>query len=190
MQKALQEEERAHDTSVTCSMGEEQEVVESAVKTTVTADDAAPSASNKESDFANELVGTKYETYALEIINRGLAAMPVGKDRDEIIGPVVQALLDAKPKEPMEARLLLQAHALYAQGMKYLSRAESQDMIPQAEHFMKFAIKLLRLHNETIEALNKYRRKGEQRVVVQRVNVNDGGKAIVGHLESSNGGEG
>jgi hypothetical protein len=35
-----------------------------------------------------------------------------------------------------------------------------------------------------IETLMKYRRKGEQRVVVQHVNVNDGGKAIVGLFQS------
>ena len=34
------------------------------------------------------------------------------------------------------------------------------------------------------EALARYRRKGEQKVVVQHVNVNDGGKAIVGNMIS------
>lgn len=48
------------------------------------------------------------------------------------------------------------------------------------ETHMNYAIKLLRLHNETIETLSRYRRKGEQKVIVQHVNVNDGGKAIVG----------
>ena len=57
-------------------------------------------------------------------------------------------------------------------------------MICQIEFNMKCAIKLLRLHNETTEALARYRRKGEQKVVVQHVNVNDGGKAIVGNMIS------
>jgi hypothetical protein len=38
----------------------------------------------------------------------------------------------------------------------------------------------LRLHNETVEALNRHRRKGTQNVVVQHINVSDGGKAVVG----------
>jgi hypothetical protein len=41
------------------------------------------------------------------------------------------------------------------------------------------ATKLMRLHNETLEALNRHRRKGEQKVVVQHVNVNNGGQAVV-----------
>jgi hypothetical protein len=50
--------------------------------------------------------------------------------------------------------------------------------------YLNRAIKLGRLYNETLEALNRYRRKGEQRVTVQhhhnqQVNVSDGGKAVV-----------
>ena len=43
------------------------------------------------------------------------------------------------------------------------------------------ATKCMRLHNETLEALNRYRRKGEQRVKVvhQYVQVNEGGQAVV-----------
>ena len=68
--------------------------------------------------------------------------------------------------------------------MQYLSRVEKSDMMCQIEFNMKCAITLLRLHNETTEALTRYRRKGEQKVVVQYVNVNDGGKAIFGNLIS------
>ena len=45
---------------------------------------------------------------------------------------------------------------------------------------MKNAIKLLRLYNETIQAITKYRRGGEQKLVIQHVNVNQGGQAVVG----------
>ena len=45
---------------------------------------------------------------------------------------------------------------------------------------MSQAIKLLRLHNETVDTLGRYRRNGEQKVVVQYVNVQNGGQATVG----------
>ncbi len=52
------------------------------------------------------------------------------------------------------------------------------------------ATKLMRLHNETVEALSKYRRKGEQKVTVihknQQVNVN-GGQAIVNEFNPGSG---
>lgn len=47
---------------------------------------------------------------------------------------------------------------------------------------MNTATKLIRLHNETIDALCRYRRGGEQRVIVQHIQVNDGGKAVVGGM--------
>ena len=43
-------------------------------------------------------------------------------------------------------------------------------------------LSFIRLHNETIETLSRYRRGGEQKVTVQHVNVNDGGKAIIGNV--------
>ena len=51
------------------------------------------------------------------------------------------------------------------------------------------ATKLMRLHNETLEALNRYRRKGEQRITIQHVQVNDGGQAIVAGEMSRGGGD-
>jgi len=51
-----------------------------------------------------------------------------------------------------------------------------------SNHYGNLAIKLLRLHNETIETLGRYRRGGEQKVTVQHVNVNEGGKAIIGNV--------
>lgn len=40
----------------------------------------------------------------------------------------------------------------------------------------------------TVDAINKYHRGGEQRIVVQHVNVNDGGKVVVnGQLVSGGG---
>lgn len=101
----------------------------------------------------------------------------------------VQSLADSAPQNATEARLCMQEMALYSQGMRYLCSAEQCDMLTQSEFYLKSAIKLLRLHNETIEASGKYRRGGEQRVVVQHVHVNDGGKAIVGgNLEMGGGG--
>ena len=55
-------------------------------------------------------------------------------------------------------------------------------MMCQNDHWLKHAIKLLRLHNETVEALSRYRRKGERRVVVQHVTIEGGGQAIVGGM--------
>jgi hypothetical protein len=102
---------------------------------------------------------------------------------------LIQAFAETKPKDLNEARLCLQASTLYSEGMGFLAKANKEGVIDHAAFFMKSAIKLLRLHNETLEVMVKYRRGGEQKVVVQHVYVNDGGQAIVGNIET-NGGRG
>lgn len=125
---------------------------------------------------------------AREIFDRGIFALPNDKSPEEKISIILQSLANDVPKDPTEAKLCLQATALYAQGMKYLSRAESSERMIFCDFFMRNAIKLLKLHLETIEVLVKYRRGGEQKVVVQHVNVRDGGQAVVSGVLNSGGG--
>ena len=53
--------------------------------------------------------------------------------------------------------------------MARLSKLASSENVKNSEAQANMAIKLLRRHNETIEALSRYRRGGEQRVVVQHI---------------------
>lgn len=89
----------------------------------------------------------------------------------------VQTLAECSPQDLYESRLCLQAANLFSEGMRYLNRANQADLLCHSEFYMKSAIKLLRLHNETVEALNRYRRRGEQKIVVQHNVMAD--KAIV-----------
>jgi hypothetical protein len=113
--------------------------------------------------------------------------MPEQNENEQNINIVYQILSDMEPKDSVEARLALQIHTLYAQGMEYLNRAKGETKLHHSEFYMKCALKILRLHNESLEALSRYRRKGEQRVVVQHVNVENGGKAIVGNILTEGG---
>ncbi len=81
-----------------------------------------------------------------------------------------------KPQNAIEWMLCAQLALLHFQGMQHLGGAEKADWRQDIGFDLNAAIKLLRLQHETLEALMRYRRKGEQRVVVQHVNVNDGGK--------------
>jgi hypothetical protein len=142
------------------------------------------------SDSLKSLTATTDSEIAGEIFTKGLFAMP-GENIARHANIAAQALADVAPQDATEARLCMQEMALYAQGMQYLSLAGSQSKIIQSEHCMKNAIKLLRLHNETIEARSKYRRGGEQRVFVQHVNVEGSAQAIVnnGNMIAGGGGK-
>ncbi len=58
-----------------------------------------------------------------------------------------------------------------------MGRAKSRDIADQYESALN---RLTRTFAAQIEALKRYRSKGEQRVYVERVNVGEGGQAIVG----------
>jgi hypothetical protein len=45
------------------------------------------------------------------------------------------------------------------------------------------ANKLCRTHATLLEALNRHRGKGQQKVTVEHVHVDNGGQAIVGHVQ-------
>jgi hypothetical protein len=129
-----------------------------------------------------DLTGIVDTGLAFKLLTLAHSAMPGAPE--EGLSLILQALNNCKPKNSIEAGLIAQATILEFQGMSYLARAEIQDMIPQKEFFLNAATKLLRLHHETLEALNRQRRGNEQKIVVQHqsVQVNEGGQAVVGNI--------
>ena len=90
------------------------------------------------------------------------------------------ALVAMKPNDIFEGMLCGRLWALHNQAMNYMSRAAQPDATTATIDLnINRATKLMRVHTETLDALNKHRRKGEQRVTVQHVNVSNGGQAIV-----------
>ncbi len=126
-----------------------------------------------------KLFATDETSLFINLFTNAVSALPNSIDHESRSDMVLQQLAETPPQDVTETRMQLQSLALYTQGMKYLSKAGEQDMMSHAEHYLKHAAKLLRLHNETVEALDKHRRGGDQKIVVQHVNVNDGGKAAI-----------
>lgn len=135
----------------------------------------------------NKWTGCVNNEVVQELLAISVLAKSMGNDSQKL-NFLVQALAESEPRDLNESRLCLQASNLYSEGMLYLSKAGKTTSLNHSEFYMKSAIKLLRLHNETLETLSRYRRGGEQKVLVQHVNVNDGGQAIVGHVQTGGGG--
>lgn len=81
----------------------------------------------------------------------------------------IQSISDQMPKDAVEVRLVSQITALYCQGMVYLAKADAAARFEHMQCYGNLAVKLLRLHNETVEALSRYRRGGEQKVIVTHI---------------------
>ena len=82
-----------------------------------------------------------------------------------------------KPQDPVEARLLSQHFVLHEQGMKYLDLCSHAELLAQSQHFGALSIKMLKLSQESIQALTKYRNKGTQQINI--VHMQDNAKAVM-----------
>lgn len=100
---------------------------------------------------------------------------------ETILNAAKEALLALDPQDPIEGMLCSRLIILHHQYMDFLSRIAAKDQTNASIDInVNRATKFMRLYNETLEALNRHRRKGKQQVIVQHVNVNEGGQAIVG----------
>ncbi len=136
-----------------------------------------------------KLTGCSGSVLSEFLLEETLKSMPKGIGLQKQYNAILQAFNEMQPRDAIEAMLCSQAIALYAQGMANLSKSDIT-LSEHAQWRLNASMKLLRLQQETLEKLEKYRRKGEQKVVVQHVQVNDGGKAIVGNFEAQGGGGG
>lgn len=125
-------------------------------------------------------------------------ALPMQKEEDYLENRerVIRSVYEEAPQDSIETKLVAQEAVLYEAALSYLGKASS--VLHSGSHtqhlwhetYMKNAIKLLKLHNQTIEVLSKHRRGGKQQVLVQHqyVKVEEGGKAVVGNFQSRGGG--
>ena len=101
---------------------------------------------------------------------------------------MLSVIRDLAPRDAVERMLAVQMAATHVATIRAGRWMATSDNLPQVQaHYTGFN-KLARTFAAQVEALRKHRTGGEQRVVVQHVNVSDGGQAIVGNV--STGGEG
>lgn len=107
-------------------------------------------------------------------------AIPVEQD---VVNAGLAAISGINPADEIEAMLATQMVASNHAAMDLLRRAGQTDYVNKTNIYGNLAIKFLRTFTTQLEALQRYRGKGQQKIVVERVNVSDGGQAIVGAVE-------
>lgn len=88
-----------------------------------------------------------------------------------------------KPQDELETLLAVQMTAVHMATMQQARRLAKASTIPGIDSAERAMNKLARTFTTQIETLKRYRSGGEQRVTVQHVHVNEGGQAVVGHVE-------
>src|SRR5829696_772786 len=126
--------------------------------------------------LVNEVVKTLWTTHSGEAF------------KDQQYAAAAGGLVGIGPKDELEGMLAGQIIAAHNAAMECYRRA----MIPEQsfegrKENLTQANKLSRTYATLLEALNRHRGKGQQKVTVEHVHVHSGGQAIVGAVEAGGG---
>ena len=95
----------------------------------------------------------------------------------------VAALVGIGPKDELEGMLAAQLIACHHASMECFRRAMiGEQTFEGRQDSLNQANKLSRTYTTLLEALNRHRGKGAQKVTVEHVHVHDGGQAVVGNV--------
>lgn len=95
------------------------------------------------------------------------------------------------PRDELEGMLVTQMVCTHNLATEYASRAMLRGQTAEGVDLnVNRMTKLMRAFTAQMEALNRYRGKGQQKVTVEHVHVHEGGQAIVGEVHHRGGGKG
>lgn len=101
------------------------------------------------------------------------------------LNAILDTLYAMKPNDEIEGMLVIRLIALHFQITKQMQALNLNDLTSeQVDSLINRSTKLTRLYNETVDTFSRYKRKGEQKVVVHHVNINNGGQAMVGNFQT------
>jgi hypothetical protein len=123
----------------------------------------------------------------LQLLNAGSRA---GKPDERGLNFLLSVVKGVKPRDQVEAMLAAQMAAVHTAMMTFAWRLTHVKTIPQQDSAERAFNKLGRTFAAQVEALKRYRSRGDQTVRVEYVTVNEGGQAIVGNVAHRGGGTG
>lgn len=112
----------------------------------------------------------------------GLSKQVVNASEKDI-GFMFSVIAGIEPRDQIEAMLAAQMAAVHMSSMTFARRLAHVQNISQQDSAERAFNKLARTFTTQMEALNRYRGKGQQKMTVEHVHVHEGGQAIVGNLE-------
>ncbi|WP_417491023.1 hypothetical protein [Maricaulis sp.] len=97
---------------------------------------------------------------------------------------VLALLHQMEPGDAVEAMLCSQMISTHLLTMECFKRANLRNQSFEGRELnLRHGERLSRIYAQQVDALNKHRGKGQQKVTVEHVTVNAGGKAVVGNVE-------
>jgi hypothetical protein len=110
--------------------------------------------------------------------------------RDKQYIATVAALVGIGPRDELEGMMAAQLIAAHNAAMECYRRAMlAQQTFEGHREYLSQANKLSRTYAVLLDALNRHRGKGQQKVTVEHVHVHAGGQAVVGMVQTPGGGD-
>lgn len=110
-------------------------------------------------------------------------------ERDRQYSAAVAAMMGIAPLDEIEGMVAAQLIAAHAAAMECYRRAMIADQTFEGRREnLSQANKLTRSFAGLVDALNRHRGKGQQKVTVEHVHVHAGGQAVVGNVTPGGGG--
>jgi hypothetical protein len=130
--------------------------------------------------------GTRNPRFAKQILNQLInSALPADGENPvdgEYLNGLLETLAALKPRDELEAMLMAQMLATNSAAAAFLRKTNHAATFEQLEVNSGITSRLLRTYALQLEALQRYRSKGKQKVTVRHVHVHAGAQAIVGDV--------
>jgi hypothetical protein len=108
--------------------------------------------------------------------------------RSDLFACTVMGLASVNPRDELEGMLGAQLVGLHNAAMECFRRGMlSEQTLEGRRENLNQANKLTRSYATLLEALDRHRGKGQQKVIVEHVHVHQGGQAIVGAVTQGGG---
>jgi len=135
----------------------------------------------------NAMFGTAESGFAdlmlAGLLNAACDGGPSNPPSERSINQVLAAVTGVGARDEVEGMLATQMVATHFAAVTLLRRLKGAENIPQQDSAGGLAVKLLRSYTAQMEALQRYRGKGQQKLTVEHVHVHEGGQAIVGNVQ-------
>jgi hypothetical protein len=117
------------------------------------------------------------------ILRQLVRASVSGNSADETnLSFMIAMAKSLRPRDSVEAMLVAQMVSVHVMAMRCAQQLAAAQDLAQSDSAARALGRLARTFPAQIEALNRYRSRGEPAITVQNVSVGDGGKAIVGNV--------
>ena len=138
--------------------------------------------------------GSRSDDWNHVLVNQTMQTLWVNNSDDDqqqkLVNATIAALVGIEPDNELEGMLAGQLVAAHSAAMECYRRAMiGEQTFEGRKENLNQANKLSRTWTILLDALNKHRGKGQQKVTVEHVHVHAGGQAVVGTIEQPGGGD-